>query len=73
MSRLTRFEPKYNCYIYTRGYSMSRKAKQKLGKIEDILEEYGITTVKELKDFLEDCDFVLTEYINKHNSLVRRK
>ena len=65
MSRLTRFEPKYNCYVYKKGYAMGRKAKQKLGKIEDVLEKYEINGAEELKSYLEDCDRFVSEYIGQ--------
>ena len=61
MSRLTRFEPKYNCYVYNKGYAMGRKAKQKLGKIEDVLEAHEINGVEELEIFLDYCDKFIAE------------
>lgn len=56
MNRLTRFEPKYNCYVYNKGYAMGRKAKQKLGKIEDVLEEYDIDSAGQLKYYLSNYE-----------------
>lgn len=67
MNRLTRFEPKYNCYVYNKSSAMGRKAKQKLGKIEDVLEEYKINGVEELEIFLDYCDKFIGKEEGEHN------